>query len=63
MYRILSVIDADPEFKPGTLDDKIKVEELIAMGMINPIGSETRDEYMALLLTRRGRDYLRRNLR
>ena len=63
MYNILSVIDANPEFKPGNLDEKIKVEELVAMGLINPIGSETRDEYIALLLTRRGRDYLRRNLR
>ena len=63
MIKLLRIIDANPEFKPGNLDERIKVNDLIAMGMINPIGSETRDEYMALLLTRRGRDYLRRNLR
>ncbi|MBD5357722.1 MAG: hypothetical protein HDR88_12075 [Bacteroides sp.] len=63
MYNILRIIDANPEFKPGTLDEKIKVEDLISIGMINPIGSETRDEYMALLLTRRGRDYLCNYLR
>ena len=63
MIKLLRIIDANPEFKPENLDERIKVNDLIAMGMINPIGSETRDEYMALLLTRRGRDYLRRNLR
>ena len=63
MIKLLRIIDANPEFKPGNLDERIKVNDLIAMGMINPIGSETRDEYMALLLTRRGRDHLRRNLR
>ena len=63
MYNILSIINANPKFKPRTLDEKIKVDNLISMEMINPIGSETQDEYMALLLTRRGRDYLRRNLR
>lgn len=60
MIKILRIIDANPEFKPGSLDEKTKVEDMIAMGMINPIGSETRDEYIALLLTRQGREYLRK---
>ena len=63
MIKLLRIIDANPEFKPGNLDERIKVDDLIEMGMINPIGSETRDEYIALLLTRQGREYLRRNLR
>lgn len=63
MIKLLRIIDANPEFKPGTLDEKIKVDDLIAMGMINPIGSETQDEYIALFLTRQGREYFRMNLR
>ena len=60
MITILSIIDANPAFKPRNLDEKIKVEDMIAMGMVNSIGSETSDEYIALLLTRQGREYLRK---
>lgn len=62
MYTVLKTIQENPEFKPGNLEEKIKVERLISMGLIKPFECETSDEYIALLLTRPGRDYLRSNL-
>lgn len=57
MIKIIRKINENHEFKPCNLEAKIKVERLILMGLIKPIENETSDEYIALLLTRSGRDY------
>lgn len=61
MIKLLNIIKADAGYTPATPYERVMLNNAIAQGYVKGIGSETSDNYIALILTTEGKSYLCQN--
>lgn len=53
-----AILKNEPGFNPSNSYERNAVENLISLGLVNPKRSETSDEFIALVVTKKGKSFL-----